>query len=62
MKKRGRRPIDPTDCSVQVGLVLPGRQYDEYRRSARVADISVSEVIRRELAALKKYRNNRVLG
>lgn len=50
MKPNGGRPrIDPDDDSVQVCVTVPSRQYDHYAHTARREDISVPEVIRRQL-------------
>lgn len=46
----GRPRIDPDDASVQVTVTLPARQYDAFATTARRSDLSVPEVIRRELA------------
>jgi hypothetical protein len=49
MKRPGRKHVDPNDTSVVVGLTLPAKQYDEYCRQALREDVSVPEIIRREL-------------
>jgi hypothetical protein len=51
----GRPALDPHDPSSKVTLTLPSRQLDEYCRQALREDVSVPEVIRRELA--KKPKN-----
>lgn len=51
-RRPGRRPIDPDGCSVQVGVTLPSKQFDDLCRRARAAGVSVPEMIRRDL--LKK--------
>ena len=66
-RKRGRRPIDPNDVSVYVGVTLPARQYDEFSRLALREDVSVlgdvaahrvhGEIIRRQLQE-KKTKNS----
>lgn len=53
----GRPPVDPDDSSVYVGVTLPSKQYDSYSRRALREDLSVPEVIRRELQA-KKTKNS----
>lgn len=51
----GRPRVDDDDASVHVGVTLPAKQYDEYFRRAQQLthregrDISVPEIIRREL-------------
>jgi hypothetical protein len=50
--KPGRQPLDPEDPSVRVGVSLPGKQFDAYAKRALREDVSVPEIIRREL--LKK--------
>jgi len=49
MKSNGRPRVDPDDQSVQVCVTLPSRQYDSFASTARRSDISVPEVIRRQL-------------
>jgi hypothetical protein len=51
MKKRcpGRPPLDDEDPSVHVGVTIPSKQYDEYCRRALREDVSVPEIIRRDL-------------
>ena len=51
----GRPRVDDDDTSIEVGVTLPSRQYDEYSEQARRLtrtegkDVSVPEIIRREL-------------
>lgn len=52
-RRRGRPPLDTRDSSVQVGMTLPSRQYDDLCRRALREDVSVAEIIRRDLR--KKY-------
>jgi hypothetical protein len=47
----GRPPIDDTDGSVEVGVTLPVKQYDAYAKRALREDVSVPEIIRRDLHA-----------
>jgi len=54
MKRRPGRPtVSPDDRSVQVGLTLSEKEYDRLWRKAFRLEISVAEVIRRELARIK---------
>ena len=46
----GRPRVDKADGSVEVGVTLPAKQYDAYCQAARREDVSVPEIIRRELA------------
>jgi len=45
----GRPPLDPDDPSVHVGVKLPSKQYDDLARRALREDVSVPEIIRRDL-------------
>jgi hypothetical protein len=45
----GRPPIDDHDDSIEVGVTLPVKQFDRYAKLALRADVSVPEIIRREL-------------
>lgn len=47
--KRGRPPLDPSDRSVTITLVIPGRAFDAYYARAQAARVTVPEVIRRAL-------------
>lgn len=49
--KPGRPRIDPSDTSVQVCLTMSARSFDQACADARRADVSVPEVLRRQLAA-----------
>lgn len=51
MKHRGRPPVDDDDDSVRVGVTLPAKRYDEYAKRAIREEVSVPEIIRRELEA-----------
>jgi hypothetical protein len=57
-RRRGRPPLDPSDRSVELCLTLPGRRYDELYSRARVARLSVPELIRRSLNPDKKNRES----
>lgn len=50
----GRPPLDEDDVSVPVCVTLPAKQYDEYAKRALREDVSVPEIIRRELEPEKK--------
>jgi hypothetical protein len=57
MKRRpGRPPIDAREVSVRVGVTLSAIQFDVLCRKALREDISVAEVIRRELAKSKNAK------
>jgi len=45
----GRPPIDDHDPSEQICLKLPSKQFDALDREAKIARISVQDIIRREL-------------
>jgi hypothetical protein len=45
----GRPRVDDDDETVEVGVSLPLKQFDEYARRAIREDVSVPEIIRREL-------------
>jgi hypothetical protein len=53
MKRPGRPRISPHDTSVQVGLTLPAKEFDRLCKKALRLEISVAEVIRRELDRIK---------
>jgi hypothetical protein len=48
-KGRGRPRVDPGDVSVSVHLRLPSRTYNAACTRAKVARVSVPELLRREL-------------
>jgi hypothetical protein len=52
----GRPRVDKNDDSVHVGVTLPAKQYDQYSTRAIREDVSVPEIIRRELQQ-KKSKN-----
>jgi len=52
----GRPPLDDDDPSVPVSISLPSKQFDEYSKRALREDVSVPEIIRRELG--KKTKNH----
>lgn len=47
--RRGRPPLDYDDPSVRVGVSLPSKQYDDYAQRALREQVSVPEIIRRDL-------------
>jgi hypothetical protein len=48
-KPTGRPPLAVDDETVRVGVSLPAKQYDGYAKRALREDVSVPEIIRREL-------------
>lgn len=52
----GRPRVDRADASVVVGVTLPTKQYDAYVKRARVEDVSVPELIRRDLGVVAGRR------
>lgn len=54
--KPGRPPIDENDESVQICVTLPSKQYEGYCKRALREDVSVPEIVRRELQE-KKSKN-----
>lgn len=50
----GRPPIDDDDHSIEVGVTLPLKQFDAYAKRALREDVSVPEIIRRELREKKR--------
>lgn len=52
--KRGRPRLDDADASVHVGVTLPSKQFDAYSRRALREQVSVPEIIRRDLGVEKK--------
>ncbi len=52
-RRPGRPSVDREDASVYVGVTLTAAQYDEFCQKALREDVSVPEVIRRELANKK---------
>lgn len=55
-RRPGRPAVDADDTSVHVGVTLPAKQFDRFCREALREDISVPEVIRRELALNKNTK------
>lgn len=45
----GRPPIDADDPSEQICLKLPSKEFDALGREAKIARVSVQDLIRREL-------------
>jgi hypothetical protein len=52
----GRPPLDDDDSSTEVGVSFPTRQFDGYAKRALRDDVSVPEIVRRELDELKARR------
>jgi len=50
----GRPPLDDADPSGQVTLRLPSKQLDAFCRRALREDVSVPEIIRRDLNATRQ--------
>lgn len=53
----GRPSVDDDGDSEQVCVTLPGKLYDEYSRRAILEDVSVPEIIRRELQERQSRRS-----
>lgn len=47
----GRPPLDDEDPSAKLCLTLPSKQFDALDREAKIARVSVQDLIRRELHA-----------
>ena len=45
----GRPPVDRDDTSTEVGVTFPTKQFDRYAKRALREDVSVPEIIRRDL-------------
>jgi hypothetical protein len=58
MKPRGRPTVDPRERSVSVTVTLPAAQYDALCKKALHDQLSVPEVIRRELTGNKKLKTS----
>jgi len=50
----GRPAIDDVHASVEVGVTLPAKQFDAYAKRALHEDVSVPEIIRRDLNETKR--------
>jgi hypothetical protein len=55
-RRPGRPSVDGEDQSVYVGVTLTSAQYDDLCTQALREEVSVPEVIRRELAGNKKLK------
>lgn len=53
-KGPGRPPVAPGDASVLVGVTVGSKQFAGYCRRAHRADVSVPEIIRRDLQKKSK--------
>ena len=49
MKRPGRPPLDPADRTVPVNVALPAKYFDALCRQASREQITVPELIRRQL-------------
>jgi hypothetical protein len=49
----GRPPLDDADPSVPVCVTMPSKQFAKYCKRAAREDVSVPEIIRRELEKKK---------
>lgn len=56
----GRPPLDDADSSTEVGVTFPTKQFDGYARRALHDDVSVPEIIRRDLDRHEKARRRRI--
>jgi hypothetical protein len=52
----GRPPLDDEDPSVGVSFSLPSKKFDELCKRAHREDVSVPEIIRRDIASNKKLK------
>ena len=50
----GHPPLDDDDPSAQICLKLPGKQFDALDREAKIARVSVQELIRRDLEKTRR--------
>jgi hypothetical protein len=56
-KRPGRPSLDPGDPSVQTCLVLPSKLYDALDKRARDEEVSLAEIIRRDLRKRTPKKN-----
>lgn len=56
----GRPPLDDDDSSTEVGVSFPTKQFDAYAKRAIRDDVSVPEIIRRDLDRNEKGRRRRI--
>jgi hypothetical protein len=52
----GRPPLDDADSSTEVGVSFPTKQFDAYAKRALHDDVSVPEIIRRDLEQRARRR------
>lgn len=52
----GRPPLDDEDSSTEVGVTFPTKEFDAYAKRALREDVSVPEIIRRDLREKKGRR------
>jgi hypothetical protein len=55
MVRKGRPSLDASDPSVQLSLRLPGKIYDSLWKRAQAEDVSVPELIRRDLGRQGRF-------
>lgn len=48
-RRPGRPPVEEGDSSVYVGVTLPSKHYDDLCKRAQREEVSVPEIIRRDL-------------
>jgi hypothetical protein len=63
MKKKrgpGQPRLDDSDTSTEVGVSFPTRRFDGYAKRALHDDVSVPEIIRRDLDRCDKARRRRI--
>ncbi len=58
VKRLGRPPLDADDDSVKVNVTIPAKAYDKLFERAQRARCSVPAVIRAELAAADRRRQD----
>jgi hypothetical protein len=56
----GRPPLDDADSSTEVGVSFPTKTFDNYARRALHDDVSIPEIIRRDLDRCDKARRRRI--
>jgi hypothetical protein len=52
----GRPPLDDEDPSVSVSISIPSKQFREFCKRAQREDVSVPEIIRRDLEPNKTLK------
>lgn len=59
MKRTGRPRLDRTDDTAGVYVSMPARQLDEIHRRALREDVSVPEIIRRDLDKARQKKSEK---